>query len=362
MRITWITAHHPPGQGGMAVSSARLVNGLRDRGHAVRVIQLGRHAGAPADYHRTALPGLNAPTEPAALFWHERTALADSLLVGFGGGQAGYLAVLWARWLGSRSLVLLRGNDFELGMHDLRRAWLGHFLLQHADGVGAVSLEMAARARAFRTGPVFHTPNALDLTTWQLFEHDRQQAAQWRRQRVPSGQVVAMFGQLKEKKGLELALGLFTSFGFAERATLLTVGQVPEAMAQRLAALGERWIHVPFQARERLPMYYQAADVVLIPSLYDGAPNVLLEAMGLGRIVVGSRAGALPELLREGENGFLFDVAATEQAAWALDRALTLEQREAMGAAAMATIRQQAAPERELRILEQALQELGGPV
>ena len=56
-----------------------------------------------------------------------------------------------------------------------------------------------------------------------------------------------------------------------------------------------------------------AARVVAVPSVVtdagdmDGLPNVVLEALGMSRPVVGSRVSAIPELLVDGETGFLVE-------------------------------------------------------
>jgi glycosyltransferase involved in cell wall biosynthesis len=44
------------------------------------------------------------------------------------------------------------------------------------------------------------------------------------------------------------------------------------------------------------------------PSLYEGMPNVVLEAMACGLPVIASRVPGNDELVREGETGFLFDL------------------------------------------------------
>ena len=53
--------------------------------------------------------------------------------------------------------------------------------------------------------------------------------------------------------------------------------------------------------------FYAGCDVVVIPStVSEGLPMVALEAMQLGVPVIGSNVGGIPEILREGVNGFLF--------------------------------------------------------
>jgi D-inositol-3-phosphate glycosyltransferase len=54
-----------------------------------------------------------------------------------------------------------------------------------------------------------------------------------------------------------------------------------------------------------LPLYYSAADVVAVPSLYESFGLVALEAMACGAPVVASRVGGLQWTVRHGESGFL---------------------------------------------------------
>ena len=51
--------------------------------------------------------------------------------------------------------------------------------------------------------------------------------------------------------------------------------------------------------------YYQAADLIVHPALYDPAPNVILEAMAIGRPVICSHNCGTSELIKSGENGFI---------------------------------------------------------
>ena len=51
--------------------------------------------------------------------------------------------------------------------------------------------------------------------------------------------------------------------------------------------------------------FYRESEIFLIPSHSEGFPNSMLEAMAAGLPVVGSPAGAIPEVITEGVNGFL---------------------------------------------------------
>jgi glycosyltransferase involved in cell wall biosynthesis len=54
---------------------------------------------------------------------------------------------------------------------------------------------------------------------------------------------------------------------------------------------------------------YRSSDVVLNPSLGEGMPNTVLEAMACGVAVIASRVNGNDELVAHGETGLLFDLA-----------------------------------------------------
>ena len=56
---------------------------------------------------------------------------------------------------------------------------------------------------------------------------------------------------------------------------------------------------------ERLPLFYSAADVCVVPSFYESFGLVALEAMACGTPVVASRVGGLAGTVRDGETGYL---------------------------------------------------------
>ena len=56
---------------------------------------------------------------------------------------------------------------------------------------------------------------------------------------------------------------------------------------------------------EIIQKYYQMADIFTLPSYTEGLPLVVIEAMACGLPVVVSTVGGIPELVKDGNNGFL---------------------------------------------------------
>ncbi len=73
---------------------------------------------------------------------------------------------------------------------------------------------------------------------------------------------------------------------------------------------------------EEIPLWMNASDVLCLPSVNEGLPNVGLEAMACGLPVVASQVGGVPEIVREGVNGFLVAPSDPQALAEALRRAL----------------------------------------
>ena len=69
---------------------------------------------------------------------------------------------------------------------------------------------------------------------------------------------------------------------------------------------------------EEMFLYYSASDIVILPSLFENFPVVLLEAMACGKPTVASRVGGIPEIIKNYTNGILVEPANSSQLAEAI--------------------------------------------
>ena len=70
----------------------------------------------------------------------------------------------------------------------------------------------------------------------------------------------------------------------------------------KLAAREEKW-----RTQEEMVAFYQGVDAQICASRTEGGPHPLLEAAACGIPLISTRVGIAPELIREGENGFLVE-------------------------------------------------------
>jgi glycosyltransferase involved in cell wall biosynthesis len=120
--------------------------------------------------------------------------------------------------------------------------------------------------------------------------------------RVGPGEYFLTLGRLSPEKGLDVVVG-----NLPPATRLLVVGDGPEgARLRSLATPG-----VEFRAAvpgSQVPALLRKARGLLVPSrCYEGQPRVVLEAFAAGVPVVASDLGGLPELVQDGENGFLVE-------------------------------------------------------
>jgi glycosyltransferase involved in cell wall biosynthesis len=72
--------------------------------------------------------------------------------------------------------------------------------------------------------------------------------------------------------------------------------------------------------QEDVAPYYAAFDALVLPSGNEGTPVSAIEALAAGRPVVATRVGGVPDVVRDGEDGFLVEAGATDDLADRLER------------------------------------------
>ncbi|MFX1363461.1 MAG: glycosyltransferase family 4 protein [Promethearchaeota archaeon] len=80
---------------------------------------------------------------------------------------------------------------------------------------------------------------------------------------------------------------------------------------------------------EKMPEYYSAAEIFCLPSIHEGFPLTISEALSIGLVIVASNTEGIPDAILEGEHGFLFEPGNVSQLAEKIVMALNLTSQEA---------------------------------
>jgi glycosyltransferase involved in cell wall biosynthesis len=155
------------------------------------------------------------------------------------------------------------------------------------------------------------------------------------------GTAALYFGRLAPEKGLQTLICAAHAAGMP----LQLAGTGPEEPVLRalVAALGADVRFLGFVAGAALHDTVRAARCVVMPSeWYENAPMMVLEAMALGKPVIGARIGGIPEVVVEGETGWLYTSGSVDELAQRLAAVRTLPEAllQRMGSAARAQVEQ----------------------
>jgi len=120
------------------------------------------------------------------------------------------------------------------------------------------------------------------------------------------GFIIAAVGRLSPEKNLSALVDAFSTIAADDRTTtLLIVGGGPELDAlqarARAAGIGDRVVFAG--VRSDMDRVYPVIDCLALPSLTEGMPLVVLEAMARGIPIVASAVGDVPRLLAQTDAG-----------------------------------------------------------
>ncbi len=155
---------------------------------------------------------------------------------------------------------------------------------------------------------ILSIPNGIDLQRFQGAQGEgvREEFG------VQAGRVVlGMVGRLHVQKGHEVLLECLASMSETQRRAVaclvIGVGELEQRLRSRVEQLGLEEVVTFTGSRTDVPRLVAALDVFVMPSLWEGLPIALLEAMASGRAVLCSSVGSIPGVVQHGENGWLVE-------------------------------------------------------
>jgi glycosyltransferase involved in cell wall biosynthesis len=299
--------------------------------------------------------------------------------------QAGFVAAYAGKYLDLPSVISVRGNDIERATFDPSKFSQIMYALQNASAVTTNASELVKKAKTFFDREIILIPNGIDpehfnpVSMNQALAESLDIPSPWTSVQgytdeaplglkdaeasfvaqpddEPSGvPVMGFVGELREKKGLKILLSAYTQVYKKQPAVLLIVGDVREGEDKqcvekyRSSHPDSRIIITSYVSPNDLPAYYSLMDVFVHPSLRDGMPNALLEAMACEKPVIATPVGGMLDVIKDGENGIFVPVNDSDALANTIHELLkNVELRYRLGKAARQTIMDGFSPQKEL--------------
>ncbi|MBL8280290.1 MAG: glycosyltransferase family 1 protein [Pelomonas sp.] len=322
-RLAVVTETYPPEVNGVAMSMARVVDGLHRRNHDVQLIRprqparLAVQAGAPrADVEEVLTKGLPVPLYPnLRMGVPSKRALVrlwslhrpDVVHIATE-GPLGWSALQAAQHLSLpvtsdyRTNFHAYGKHYRLGLFS--KPIMGYLRKFHnrcdATMVPTETMRAQLAERGFERLTV--VGRGVDA---QRFDPARRSAAMregWGAS--PTDLVLGYVGRLAPEKNLGAVLAAYEAVKTLHpRARLVFVGDGP--MRAELAARAPDAVFAGQRSGDDLAAHYAGLDIFLFPSLTETFGNVTTEAMASGCAVVAFDSAAAGELIRSGANGWL---------------------------------------------------------
>jgi glycosyltransferase involved in cell wall biosynthesis len=323
LRLAVVTETWPPEVNGVALTLARLVQGLCQRNHQV---QLVRPRQAESDsalqgprYEEVLMRGMPIPRYPQlklglparkALVAAWTQARPDLVHIATEGPLG------WSALQAARQLKLPVSSDFRTNFHSYSQhyglAWLrkpiAAYLRKFHNHTQCTMVPTRALSAELLSSGFRHLEVVARGVDTQLFHPGRRSAALRTGWGADSDSpVLLVVGRLAAEKNLDLAISAYEAMRErlpAARLVFAGDGPLREALQRRCPQA----CFTGLLNHEQLAGCYASADALLFPSLTETFGNVTLEAMSSGLPVLAFDTAAAAEWVRHGHNGWLAPV------------------------------------------------------
>jgi glycosyltransferase involved in cell wall biosynthesis len=338
LRIGIITETYPPEINGVALTIARWVRGLRQRGHVMQLVRVRQgeddHPQSAEALDTLCLPGFRIPGYPQlqggwpavrSLLRHWQRDRPDLVHI-VTEGPLGHSALRAARRLAIPVSTSFH-THFQTYSRHYHLGWLATPImayLRHFHNQGVQTLVPTAElAQQLQSVGFLRTQVLARGVDTRLFSPQRRDPDLRQRWGATQDVPVALYvGRLAAEKNLELTIAAFEAIHRIQAAArLVLVGDGP--LAPRLRARHPEFVHCGMRQGEDLAAHYASADLFLFPSLTETFGNVVLEALASGLAVAAFDYAAARAHVEPGRGGLLApfgDAGAFVEAATALAR------------------------------------------
>ena len=325
MKIVILIARFPPSYlGGAEIAAYNIAKQLSKRGYEVHVVAISDH-NLPKESTQNGFCVHRIKTIEIPLLRNTIYAIKSLFMVrkiepdivhshSISFHNAGLPAFLIKKILKIPYVAYGRGSDVYLSSFEksFKKA-----VLKNSDATIALTNDMKIAMQTIYDKSISVIPNGCDPTKFEnLSKRDLRDKL-----KIKEDEKVMIFvGRLHPIKGLQYLIeAMKIIYKKYPKSRLLIVGDREdrnnlENLVKKLN-LNKYVTFIGMVPNEAVPEYMVAADVFVLPSLSEGFPTVIVEAMASGIPIVATKVGGVPEIIKDGENGFLVEPMNSEEIA-----------------------------------------------
>ncbi|MEM2851512.1 MAG: glycosyltransferase family 4 protein [Candidatus Bathyarchaeia archaeon] len=351
----------------MEVKIYEVSKGLVKRGHQVALLTIQRDPKTRkheliqgVDVYRFKLTGLFVLPKFLHLMITRKVNLVHVHFM----WRTGLLCALVGRILGRPAVLGLAGSDVYHPL--IRPKFLSPFYLKVVKTIINLLITTSEdlKKKALKNGfppRIIPIPQGVDLERFDFKiekEKTREQLG------VADEPLVLSVAQLIPRKGLiYLIRAVPEVLKSVPNAKFVIAGEGPERpkLEEEIKQLGvENAVKLlGGTSYDMVPKLYAAADVFVLPTLYDAMPHAIYEAMAMAKPVIATRVGGIPEVIENGSDGLLVEAMKPDEIAKAAvtllkNRELTIR----LGKNALKKIKEMYTWEKIVQRYEQAYREV----
>ncbi|MDQ7783573.1 MAG: glycosyltransferase [Desulfomonilaceae bacterium] len=332
-RVCIVTPEYPPDQwGGLARTVRNVGFHVRDMGHETHVAHFTVESSLPVllDENRESMQrdgitihrvrvGRERTQDSNRDLWdcpHTLTIqmmyqslemlhrmIGFDLYVSFFLYPVGYVAGLIARRMRVPTVAVVVGNDVKKYMFSPEKVAVCRSGLENADRIVALSRDLVEMA---------HSLSPIEEKAAVIYNSVEIPEPVWKKSRDPRTPFrIGCAGIFKYAKGLPYLFKATAQIRNLRPVVLEIVGTVRESEEQTYdymvtgTGIDDVIVRKPPLEHDEIPDWLRSLDVFVLPSVTEGCPNILMEAMAVGVPAVATRTGAVPDLIEHGTSGLV---------------------------------------------------------
>ncbi len=231
-----------------------------------------------------------------------------------------------ARMLKVPIIIEALGSDINIFTRFILRRKIISYVLQRSAKVIAVSNEL--KNVIIKIGvPAKNVEVVTNGVNTNLFCKMDKTLARERLNLTQDVKIILFVGNLVPVKGIEYLMDSYNIVAADNKNIRLVIigdGFLKSLLLKKVSdfKLEKKMVFCGKMPHEDIPMWMNGCDVLCLPSLDEGYPNVILEAMACGIPIVATRVGGIPEMVNLYESAELVDPKDINQLSAALEKAI----------------------------------------